>query len=139
MDGDLGVGVAGELHARGFQFRAQRRVVLDDPVVDDGDLSGSVAVGVRVAVGGAAVGGPARVAEAGAAGEAGARVTVESGFQVGQPAGLTTHGQPAAAVEERDARGVVAAVLHPAQRIDHDVAGRTRPDVADDSTHSHSG
>ena len=48
---------------------AQRREVLDDAVVDDGDLAGGVAVRVRVAVGRAAVGGPAGVAQAGGAGQ----------------------------------------------------------------------
>ena len=66
---DLGVGVAGEFHALGLQLVAQARVVLDDAVVDDGDLAGGVAVRVRVAVGGAAVGGPAGVAQAGGAGQ----------------------------------------------------------------------
>ena len=39
VDGDLGVGVAGELDAGGLQLGAQRGEVLDDPVVDDGDLA----------------------------------------------------------------------------------------------------
>ena len=52
MDGHLGIGVAGELDPGGFQLAAQRRVVLDDAVMDDGDLSGGVAVRVRVAIGG---------------------------------------------------------------------------------------
>ena len=139
VHGDLGVGVAGELHARGFQLGAQRGVVLDDPVVDDRDLPGGVAVRVGVAVGGPAVGGPAGVAQAGAAGEVGGVGVGQRGLQVGQPAGPAAHGQPAAAVEQSDARRVVSAVLHPAQRVDDDVAGRTLPDVADDSTHSHPG
>ena len=63
----------------------------------------------------------------------------ERGLQVGQPARPAAHRQPAMSVEQRDARRVVAAVLHPAQRVDDDVAGRTLPDVADDSTHSHPG
>ena len=36
-----------------------------------------------------------------------------------------------------DSRRVVTAVFHPAQRVDHDVAGRAIPDVADDSTHGY--
>ena len=72
VDGDLGVGVAGELDAGGLEFGAQLGVVLDDPVVDDRDLARGVAVRVGVAVGRPAVGGPAGVAEAGAAHEASA-------------------------------------------------------------------
>ena len=56
-------------------------------------------------------------------------------LEVGQPTCAAADGQPAVAVEQRDARGVVAAVLHPAQRVDHDPAGVPRSDVADDSAH----
>ena len=64
VHGDLGVGVAGELDARRLQLGAQRREVLDDAVVDHGDLARCVAVRVGVAVGRPAVGGPAGVAHA---------------------------------------------------------------------------
>ncbi len=136
VHGDLGVGVAGELDAVGFQLLAQHGEVLDDPVVDDRDLARGVAVRVGVAVGRPAVGGPAGVAEAGAAREAGGVGFGQRRLQVGQPAGAAAHGQAAVTVEQRDARGVVAAVLHPAQRVDDDAAGVPRSDVADDSTHS---
>ena len=139
MDGHLGVGVARELDACGFQLAAQHRVVLDDAVVDDGDLSGGVAVRVCVAIGRPAVSGPARVAEARAADEAGGLGFAERGFQVGQPAGPATHRQPATAIQQCDPRRVVSSVLHPAQRIDHNIAGRALPDVADDSTHRRRG
>ena len=139
VNGDLGVGVAGELHAGGFQLAAQRREVLDDAVVDDRDLSGGVAVRVGVAVGGPAVGGPAGMAQPGAAHEVAGIGVGQLGFQIGQPARLAAHGQPAAAVKQSDAGRVVPPVFHPAQRVDDDVAGRALPDVADDSTHSHPG
>lgn len=142
VHGDLGVGVAGELDARGLQFGAQGREVLDDAVVDDGDLARGVAVRVCVAVGGPAVGGPAGVAQAGAAAQAVTVVAVglgERGLQVGQPSGAAADRQPAVAVDQGDTCGVVSAVLHPAQRVDHDVAGRAVPYVADDSTHSEPG
>ena len=87
MHGDLGVGVAGELHARGFQFGAQRGEVLDDAVVDDGDLPGGVAVRVGVAVGRPAVGGPAGVPEAGAAREGGGVGLGQRGLEIGEPPG----------------------------------------------------
>ena len=63
MDRHLGVGVAGELHAGVLEFAAQGGEVLDDPVVHHGELAGGVAVRVRVAVGGPAVGGPSGVAQ----------------------------------------------------------------------------
>ena len=64
VDGDLGVGVAGHLHAGGFQLGAQRRVVLDDPVVHNGNLVGGVAMWMRVTIGRPAVSRPAGVADA---------------------------------------------------------------------------
>ena len=136
---DLGVGVAGELDADGLQLGAQRGEVLDDPVVDDGDLACGVAVRVGVAVGGPAVRGPTGVADAGAAHEAGVVGLGEIGLEVGEPARPAAHGQPAVAVDQRDAGRVVSAVLHAAQRVDDDAAGGTLPDVADDSAHRHSG
>ena len=42
----------------------EREIVFDDAVVDDDQGAGAVAVGVGVLFGGAAVGGPARVADA---------------------------------------------------------------------------
>ena len=57
----LGVGVADELDAALLQLVAQPGEVLDDPVVDHGDPAVGGQVRVRVAVGRAAVGGPAGV------------------------------------------------------------------------------
>ncbi len=59
-------------------------VVFDDAVVDDDEGAGAVAVGVGVLFGGAAVGGPAGVADAVGALE---RVVAEDGFKVGELAG----------------------------------------------------
>lgn len=134
----LAVGVAGELHPGGLQLAAQDREVLDDAVVDDGDLAGGVTVWVRVAVGGTAVGGPPGVSQAGVAAQRCGIGVLERLLQVGQSAGTAAHGELAAAVEQCDAGRVVAAVLHPSQRIEDDVVGRSLADVADDSAHSHS-
>ena len=136
VHGDLGVGVAGEFHAGGFQLAAQRGEVLDDAVVDDRDLDGGVAMRVRVAVGGPAVGGPAGMAQPGVPAQRYRVGGVQRGFQVGQPPGAAAHRQSAAAVDQGDTGGVVAPVLHSAQCIDHHIAGGTVPDVADDSAHS---
>ena len=51
VDCHLGVGVAGELDAGVLELLAQRRVVLDDAVVDDGDLARGVAMRMGIAVG----------------------------------------------------------------------------------------
>ena len=114
VHGDLGVGVAGELHAGGLQLTAQPGEVLDDPVVHDRDLHGGVAVRVRVAVGRPAVGGPAGMAQPGVPAARYRIGGVQRGFQVDQPPGAAAHRQSATAVDQRDTGGVVAAVLHPA-------------------------
>ena len=64
MGHDLGVGLGGEVGAGGHQAVAQLDVVLDDAVQDDVDVARRVVVGMGVLLGHAAVGGPARVADA---------------------------------------------------------------------------
>src|SRR6202022_3557221 len=83
--------------------------------------------------------GPASVTEPGAADEAAVVRLIERGLQVGQPTRPAAHRKTATPVDQRHAGRVIPPVLHAAQRVDHDIAGRTLPDVADDSTHSHSG
>ena len=61
---DFGVGFGDELVALGGEFALEVEVVFDDAVVDDDDAAGAVAMGVGVLFGGAAVGGPAGVADA---------------------------------------------------------------------------
>ncbi|CFR82204.1 Uncharacterised protein [Mycobacterium tuberculosis] len=135
---DLGIGVAGKLDTGSLQLPAQDGEVLDDAVVDDGDLAGSVAVRVRVAVGGTTVGGPAGVAQAGSSGQRRGRHFRHGFLEVGQPARTPAHGE-CATVDQRDARRVVAAVLHPAQRVHDDDVGGAPPDVTDNSAHSRPG
>ena len=61
---DLGVGLGDEVVAGGDELALEGEVVFDDAVVDDDEGAGAVAVGVGVLFGGAAVGGPAGVADA---------------------------------------------------------------------------
>ncbi len=114
VHGDLGVGVAGELHAVGLQLTAQPGEVLDDAVVHDRDLARGVAMRVGVAVGRPAVGGPTGMAQAGTAGEAGRVGGLQRRLQVGQPPGAPSHRQSATAIDQGHTGGVIAAVLHPA-------------------------
>ena len=62
---DLGVGLGRERSALGQQVQLELGEVLDDAVVDEGELAAVGQVRVRVLVGGAAVRGPAGVADAG--------------------------------------------------------------------------
>ena len=71
MGDDLGVGFGDELVAFGDEGVFEGEVVFDDAVVDDDESAGAVAVGVGVFFGGAAMGGPAGVANAEGAVEGG--------------------------------------------------------------------
>ena len=60
----FGIRVRVELNALGLELLLEVGEVLDDTVVNDGDGAAGVEVRVGVAIGGAAVRGPARVADA---------------------------------------------------------------------------
>ena len=64
MGDDLGVCLGDELVALRDEFALQLEVVFDDAVVDDHDAAGAVAMGMGILFRGAAVRGPARVADA---------------------------------------------------------------------------
>jgi hypothetical protein len=108
---------------------------LDDPVVDDRDLDGGVAMRVGVSVCRPAVSGPTGMAHPGVPTQRYRVGGVQRVFQVGQPPGTAAHRQSAATVDQGDTGGVVAPVLHAAQCSDHHIAGATVPDITDDSAH----
>ena len=125
----LGVGVRGEHVAACLQLGAQVDVILDDAVVHDRDAAGDVRVRVRFIR--HAVRGPARMGDAGAAGERRGQV---------QPLHLAhlalgPHALDRAVIEHGHAGGVIAAVF---QRLEAD--NQQRRDVplgngSNDSTH----
>ena len=69
MHNDLGVGLAPEYEALALKLVAQRGIVFDDAVVDDGEFAVGGHMRVCVGVGGRAVGRPAGMADAGKAGQ----------------------------------------------------------------------
>ena len=119
MGHHFGVGGRGHRVAGAHQLAAQRAVVLDDPVVDDGEAARAVEVGVGVLGRRVAVGGPAGVADARAVGSgcrhAGRRVRVAGRElrQVGHRAGAVGRpGPPDPPVhDERHPGRVVPPVL----------------------------
>src|SRR5580765_4176470 len=132
MRDDLGVRFGDECVALLLQLSLQRQVVLDDAVVDDDDAARAVAMRMRVLFGRPTVRRPSRVAEAVGA------VDGIPGQDVLEPGEL-----PRAAadvdlpvVDDRDARGVIAAILEPAKPFDDDGDRWPGPDVSDDSAHS---
>src|ERR1700741_4578972 len=87
--------------------------------------------GVRVAVGGTSVGGPACVTEAGGTCQRRRLGVFERALQVGQSSRPPSYCQLADAVDQRNARRVVTAVFHSPQCVDDDIAGRLMPDISD--------
>ena len=131
VHGDLGVGVAGELHPGGLQLAAQRREVLDDAVVHDRDLPGGVAMRVRVAVGGPPVGGPPGVAQPGVPaqrGRVGWRPARPPGWPAGRPGGAPSvrRGRRAARPRPSRSRGTPSGAAHRRRRRGHCGSPRSR-------------
>ena len=128
----LGIGLGGEDVPALAEALTQLAVVLDDPVEDDREL-GRVVAGerVRVRLGDAAVGRPARMPESrrsrGSVLTGGALQVLEvaDGARVAQPAVL----------EERDPRRVVAAVFESFETEEEEVLALPRPHISDDPTH----
>ena len=111
---DFGVGVAAEAYPVRHELSAERGIVLDDAVVDDGDEAFAVGVGVGVGVGRRPVGGQTRVADARAS-RGGPPAQI--GDQVGDAAGPFAQVQLAATGKGREAGAVIPAVLKPPQPL----------------------
>src|SRR4029079_16407056 len=119
MRDDFGVRFGDERVALLLELALQRQVVLDDAVVDDDDGARAIAMRMRVLFSRPSVRRPSRVAEAVRA------VDGRPGEDVLEPREL-----PGAAadvdlpvMDDRDARGVIAAILGPAKPF-HDEWGR---------------
>jgi len=87
---------------------------------------------VGILFGGAAVGGPAGVADAEGAVDG---LFVEDGFEVAELAGGAAELEAAGAAGNGDAGGVIAAVFETAQPLDDDGHRRLGANVSDDSAH----
>ena len=111
---------------------AQLAEVLDDPVVDDGDLAGAIAMRVSVQVVRTAVGRPAGMGEAD---RSMGRAVGDGGLEVDQLAGPLLDEQVAGVVHQRDPGRIVAAVLEPLEALDQDRARLARTGVTDDAAH----
>src|SRR3989441_13175619 len=115
----------------GLERDAQRVGVLHDAVVHQRHPGVAVAVRVRVALGGDPVGGPTRVRDP-------ARAVHRLALQMlGEPlhAPRELDDRHAGAVLDRNAGGVVAAILQPAETVNENGRGLAPPHVSDDATH----
>ena len=129
MRDHLGVGLAGELSPGRGDLALQRLEILDDAVVDDGDALGRVRMRVRFRR--RAMRRPARVADAGVAGE---RLGHEPRLEVDELSLGAAAGE-APVLERRDAGGIVAAIFKPLQRIHDQRRDRPMTQNADDAAH----
>ena len=132
MHDDFRVGLAPEYEALAFKLVAQRRVVFDNAVVDDGKFAVGGHMRVRVRVGGRAVRRPAGVADAGSAGQQRAvlcflRKRVDM-------AGRLDHMQRAVLLHG-DAGAVIPAVFQLAQPVQKQRSRRLRAGKSYNSTH----
>jgi hypothetical protein len=128
----LGVGLRRERVAARLERVAQLAEVLDDPVMDDGDLARAVLVGMGIQVVRAPMRGPARVRQT----DRGVRRPVGDGrLEVRELARALLDEQVPRVVNQRDPRRVVAAVLEPFEPFDEDRARLTGTGISDDATH----
>jgi hypothetical protein len=129
MRDDLGIGLAFKDMALGGQLGLQLGKVLDDAVVDQGDASGLVRVGVDGCWG--TVGGPARVADPNRGVQ---RCPDQYGLEIADLAlGAATFGH--AADQSRDAGRIIAAVLKPFETVDQPGGDRTVPGHSNNAAH----
>ena len=127
----LGVGLREETVALALEAVPEGGVVLDDAVVDQGDLAGLVQVGMGVDVAGQAMRGPAGVADAERPGD---RVRLERLRQALDTADPFAHVQRAAANVQMPG-GVVAAIFQPAQALDEQRRRLFLANVSNYATH----
>ena len=128
---DLGVGLGAEDVPVGDQPLLQRHVVLHDAVEHDGEAIVTARERVRVGLRRPAVGGPARVADAGRGGRAVQPRDLLEDAQVADGA----HDFEFVAVDQRDAGRVIAAVLEALESADQKGLAETPSGIADDSAH----
>ena len=126
----LGVGVACEFRALLFELKPQLAEILDDAVVNHRDVVGGMRMGV--VLGRPAVRGPARVPDAGMARE---RFGAQSRFKVFEFA-FGAAAVEMIAFERGDARGILAAIFQPLERIHQLLRDRTAPQNADNAAHA---
>ncbi len=112
---DFGVRLGDEFVAFGDELVFQLEIIFDDAVVDDYDFTGAVAMRMRVFFGGAAVRGPARVADAVDAVE---RRDADGFFEILQLAGGAADFEFAVCLHDGDAGGIVAAIFEALEAVE---------------------
>src|SRR3974390_1561295 len=107
MGNNFGVGLGGEFVALLDELLLQREVVLDNAVMNDDDLARAVAMRVRVFFAGAAMSGPAGVADTIGSVQ---RLAAYDVFEVAELAFCAPHLKALTVAGNRDSGRIVAAV-----------------------------
>ena len=128
---DLGIGLGFELVAFRLQLPLQRQVILDDAVMHHDDVALTVAVRVRVLLGGPPVRRPTRVPDAERAIH---RIHADGFFKVAQLAGCAPYLEAAIAIHGQ-ARRIVPPVFEALQPLQNDGNRFARSDVSYNATH----
>jgi hypothetical protein len=126
----LGVGFGAELGALVLQLLAQLPKVLNDAIVHNREAVGGMRM--RVALGGAAVRGPAGMPDADHAFE---RLARKPRFEVAQLA-LGAPARELAPLQRGHSRGVVAAIFEPLEGVDQQGCNRLTSQNAYNAAHS---
>ena len=100
--------------------------------MNDDDFAGAIAVGVGVFFGGAAMRGPARVADAVGAFE---RILADDFFEIAQFSRRAAEVKLSVGANDSDAGGIVAAIFELSQTFNNDRDNLFRADVAHDTAH----
>src|ERR1039457_3693252 len=129
---DFGVGLGFEDVAFVLQLLLEGQVVFHDAIVHHDDVAFAVAVRVGVFLGGAAVGGPARVADAVGTIDG---VQADGFFEVAQFARGAADGELPVIAINRDPRGIVSPIFQALQAFQNNRNGATGTDVTNNSTH----
>ena len=128
----FGVGLGAEMM---FTFLEQGIldlcIIFNHSIVDEGELAAFVEMRVRILIGWLAVSSPTRVTDSIAA--SGRVIRHQFGKPRDAPRALAS--LDVIAIDDRDASGVVTAILKPAQAIEQDGSGFRSPDVSDDAAH----
>ena len=132
MGDDLGIGFGAELVAFFDELALQGEIVLDNAVMHDHDAAGAVAMGMSILFAGAAVRGPAGVANAIGAVEG---LCADDFLQVPQLAFRAADLESVAVAGYGDSGGIVSAIFQPSQAINDDRDDLLFANVADDATH----
>ena len=130
---DLGIGLGLENVSFLLELLLQGQIVLDDAVMDNHNIAGTIAMRVRVLFSRAPMCRPAGVADAVRAVN---RVDLKNVFEIPQLAGRTANAQGLIVLKNRNPGRVVAAVLKTFQAIQNDGDSSLRANVPDYSTHN---